>query len=126
MSKKLKILLAEDSPCLSVYVQTILRRWDCEVLVEQSAEGAIHRAAAFGPDVALLGFITPGMNGAKAAIELLRVSPGTQIVLWNEPVPPHVLSDLTARGYDFRTLAAPFDEEELRAVCLPSSHPQVE
>ena len=118
MSKKLKILLAEDDPSLSRYIQTILSRWDCEVLVEQSAEGAIHRAVSFRPDTALLGFVTPGMDGAQAGISLLRVSPETQIVLWNEPVPPPVLDALKAQGYDFRTLPAPFDEEELRAVLL--------
>jgi CheY-like chemotaxis protein len=67
MSKKPKILLAEDEPCLRLDVQTILSRWDCEVLVEQSAEGAIHRAAVFGPEVALLGFITPGMTRLESS-----------------------------------------------------------
>jgi hypothetical protein len=62
---------------------------------------------------------TPGMDGAKAGLELLRVSPETQIVLFNESVPADILSDLRAQGYEFRTLAAPFDIEELRAVCFP-------
>jgi hypothetical protein len=77
----------------------------CEPTVEPTAEGAIQRAATFKPDVALLG-LTPGMERVQAGIGLLRISPGTQIVLWNEPVPPDVLSDLRARGYNFRTLSA--------------------
>jgi len=119
MSKKLKILLAEDDPFLIRYMQTLMGRWDCDLAVEQTAERAIQRAATFRLDICLLGFVTPGMDGAKAGIELLRVSPGTQIVLFNESVPADVMSDLKARGYNFRTLAAPFDEEELRAVCFP-------
>jgi hypothetical protein len=59
------------------------------------------------------------MDGAKAGIELLRVSPETQIVLFNEFAPADILTDLKARGYNFRTLPAPFDETELRAVCFP-------
>ena len=122
MSKKLKILLAEDDPSLIRYMQTLMSRWDCELAVEPSGADAIRRAATFKPDVALLGFITmPGMDGAQAGIGLLRVSPETQIVLWNEPVPPDVLSDLRAQGYDFRTLPAPFDAEELRTLCFPLS-----
>jgi hypothetical protein len=66
------------------------------------------------------------MDGAKAGIELLRVSPRTQIVLFSESVPADTLSDLKARGYKFRTLLAPFDEEELRTVCFPTPHPTVE
>jgi hypothetical protein len=83
--------------------------------------GAIHRAATFKPDVALLG-LTPGMERAQAGIGLLRISPGTQIVLWNEPVSTHVLSDLRSQGYDFRTLAAPFDEQKLWDLCFSPHH----
>lgn len=119
-----KILLAEDEPSMRRYIQTIMSRWDCELAVEPSGADAIRRAATFKPDVALIGYCTPGMDGAQAGINLLLVSPETQIVLWNEPVPPHVLSDLTARGYEFRTLAAPFDEEELRDLCFTSSRPK--
>jgi len=77
------------------YIQMIMIRWDCELAIEPTAEGAIRRAATFKPDVALLG-LTPGMERAQAGIGLLRISPGTEIVLWNEPVPTHVLSDLSA------------------------------
>jgi CheY-like chemotaxis protein len=122
VSKKFKILLAEDDPFLIRYIQTLMSKWECELAVEQTGADAISRAATFEPDVALLGYCTPGMDGAQAGIELLRVSPRTQIVLWNEPVPPHVLRDLTARGYNFRTLAAPFDEEELRDLCFAPHH----
>ena len=85
MSKKLKILLAEDDPCLSLYVQTILSRRDCEVLVEQSADGAIHRAAAFEPDVAILGFITPGMTRVESSSSR-RIGIGRTSSLLGSPI----------------------------------------
>jgi hypothetical protein len=66
------------------------------------------------------------MDGAKWNRVVKGVLPGTQIVLWNEPVPPDVLSDLRAQGFDFGTLPAPLKEKELRAVCLASSQPKVE
>jgi CheY-like chemotaxis protein len=113
MPKTLKILLTEDEPSLCRYIETLLSRWGCEVVVEQTAAGAVHRAAALKPDVALLGYIiTPGVNGAEAGIELLRASPETRIVLTVESVPCEVLDGLRAQGYDFRTLAAPFKIEE--------------
>jgi CheY-like chemotaxis protein len=119
MLRELKILLAEDELSMRVYLKTLMSRWDCELAVEPTAESAIQRAATFKPDVALIGYCTPGMDGAQAGISLLMVSPETQIVLFNESVPADMLSELRAQGYDFRTLAAPFDEEELRAVCFP-------
>jgi DNA-binding response OmpR family regulator len=126
MSNRLKILLAEDEPSLSRYIEMLLSKWDCDIVVEQTAERAIRRAATFKPDIALLGFITPGMNGAKAGIELLKDSPETRIVLTVESVPSKVLDDLRARGYDFRTLVAPFNTGELQLLCFPSSHPTME
>src|SRR5271168_2858567 len=119
MPKKLKILVAEDEPSMRHYIRTLMSQWGCELAIEPTAEGAIQRAATFRPDICLLGFVTPGMDGAQAGIELLRVSPETQIVLFNESVPADIVSELKARGYNFRTLAAPFDEKELRAVCFP-------
>lgn len=119
-----KILLAEDEPSMRRYIQMIMSRWDCELAVEPSGADAIRRAATFKPDVALIGYCAPGMDGAQAGINLLVVSPETQIVLWNEPVPPDVLSDLRAQGFDFRTFLAPFDAEALRTLCFPSSHPE--
>ena len=121
---KRKILIAEDEPSMRRYIQTLMSRWDCELAVEPTGADAISRAATFKPDVALIGYCTPGMDGAQAGIELLRVSPETQIVLFNESVPADTLSDLRAQGYDFRTLPAPFDEEELRDLCFSSSHPK--
>jgi CheY-like chemotaxis protein len=119
MSEKHRILIAEDEPSMRRYIQTLMSRWDCELVVEQSGADAISRAATFRPDICLLGFVTPGMDGAQAGIELLRVSPRAQIVLFNESVPADIVSDLKARGYNFRTLAAPFDEKELRYCCFP-------
>jgi CheY-like chemotaxis protein len=123
---KLKILLAEDEPSMARYIQMLMSEWDCELAVEQTGADAISRAATFQPDIALLGFVTPGVDGAKAGVELLKESPRTKVVLAVESVPHHVLSDLRAQGYEFRTLAAPFNEEELRAVCFPPLHPRVE
>ena len=121
MSRKLKVLLAEDDAALSRYFQSLLNQWGCEIAVEQTGEGAVRRAVGFKPDVALLGFITPGVNGAKAGISLLQVSPRTRIVLTVEFVPAAILSGLRAQGYDFWTLAAPFESEELRTLCFPLS-----
>jgi CheY-like chemotaxis protein len=125
MLNKSKILLAEDEPSLSRYIEMLFSQWDCDIVVEQTAERAIRRAATFKPDIALLGFITPGMDGVKAGIELLKDSPETRIVLTVESVPSKVLDALRAQGYDFRTLVAPFNIEELQSLCFPPSQPKV-
>lgn len=126
MSGTLKVLLAEDDPSLSRYFQSLLSQWGCEVAVVQTGEAAVRRAAGFQPDIALLGFVTPGVDGAKAGVSLLQVSPRTKVVLTVEPVPAETLDALRAQGYDFSTLAAPFGSEELRALCFPPSRQTAE
>jgi CheY-like chemotaxis protein len=100
------------------YIQTILRRWNCELAIEQTGADAISRAAVFQPDIAFLGFVTPGINGAQALIAMSMALPGTQIVIFNESVPADILSNLRAQRYDLRTLAVPFTEEELWDLCF--------
>ncbi len=126
MLRKTKLLFVEDEPSMRRYVHALISQWQCELEVEQTGADAIRRAATFKPDVALIGYCTPGMDGAQAGIELLKVSSETQIVLFNESVPADMVSELKARGYNFRTLPAPFDEKELRDLCFPESHPKVE
>jgi CheY-like chemotaxis protein len=112
----LKILVAEDDRLLAQYYVTLLSQWDCETVVEHRGTDAIRRAAAFRPDVALLGVVIPEMGGVEAAIKLLEICPGTKIVLVTESVPPQALEQLAAQGYHFPMLPAPFTREELHAV----------
>jgi CheY-like chemotaxis protein len=112
----LKILVAEDDRLLAQYYVTLLSQWDCETVVEHTGTDAIHRAATFRPDVALLGVVIPEVGGVEAAIKLLEICPGTKIVLVTESVPLKTLEQLKAQGYHFATLPAPFTREDLHAV----------
>lgn len=114
--KMLKILVAEDDRLLAQYYVTLLSQWDCETVVEHRGIDAIRRAATFRPDVALLGVVIPDMGGVEAAIKLLEICTGTNIVFVTESVPPKALEQLAAQGYNFPTLPAPFTREELHAV----------
>jgi CheY-like chemotaxis protein len=112
----LKILVAEDDRNLAHYYKTLLSQWSCEPVVEHTGTGAIRRAVTFRPDIALLGVVMPEMGGVEAAIKLLKICPGTKIVLVTESVPPETLEQLEAQGYHFQMLPAPFNHEELHAV----------
>jgi len=124
------ILVAEDEPALAGVYAMLLSQWGCETVVEYTGTDAIHRAAAFQPDIALLGVVMPEMGGIEAGIKLLEICPGTKIVLVSEPVPPETIEQLEARGYHFATLPAPFTSEELHAVvfgksCIQARRPLV-
>ncbi len=95
MSKKLKILLAEGRS-----LSEPLYRDDFESMGLRRSSRADGKACdPLGVCiVALLDFKTPGMDGAKAGVELLKDSPETRVVLTVESVPSEVLNDLRARG----------------------------
>ncbi len=84
--------------------------------MECSGVDAVYRAATFRPDIALLGFVMPQMDGIEAGINLLKISPKTKIVLITEPVPSETLENLKTQGYNFDAFPAPFAPEELRAM----------
>jgi CheY-like chemotaxis protein len=121
MRGKTKILVAEDEPNLCCYLAVLLDQMNCEIAVEHNGKDAIRRAANFQPDVALVGFVMPGMDGCATGIGLQKVSPHTKVVFISEPVSAETLASLRARGYDFASLPAPFERSELEALVETSS-----
>jgi CheY-like chemotaxis protein len=119
MHQTRKILIAEDEPSLCRYLVALLHQRNCEIAVEHNGEDAIRRAASFQPDVALIGFVMPGMDGSTTGVGLLKVSPRTNVVFITEFVLPEILENLKAYGYHFKTLPAPFEFSELEALCFP-------
>src|SRR5271163_5022744 len=116
MQGKTKVLLAEDDPHFANYLVALLKQMNCEIAVEHNGEDAIRRAATFQPDIALIGFVMPGLDGSATGIGLQNVSPRSKIVFIAEPVLPETLAILRARGYDFKSLPAPFERSELEAL----------
>ena len=121
MRGKTKLLVAEDDPHFIRYLVLLLDQMNCEVAVEHDGEDAIRRAANFQPDVALVGFVMPGMDGSATGIGLQKVSPHTKVVFIAEPVLPETLEGLKAQGYDFKVLSAPFERSELEVLVETSS-----
>ena len=113
--------MAEDDPNFLKYLVVLLDQMNCKIVVEHNGKDAIRRAATFQPDIALIGFVMPGLDGSATGIGLQTVSPHTKIVFISEPVSAETLAILRARGYDFKSLPAPFERAELEALVETSS-----
>jgi len=114
--RKTRVLVCDDEPAIADFVADTLRDEDCETVVEYSGLDAVYRAATFRPDIALLGFAMPKMDGVEAGMSLLKISPKTKIVLITEQVPAETLEALKVNGYNFDAFPAPFTVEDLRAM----------
>jgi CheY-like chemotaxis protein len=110
------VLVCDDEPAIANFVAETLKDDDCETVVEYSGLDAVYRAATFRPDIALLGFAMPKMDGVEAGMSLLKISPKTKIVLITERVPEETLETLKSNGYNFDAFPAPFTGEDLRAM----------
>jgi DNA-binding NarL/FixJ family response regulator len=79
-----RIFIVDDSTIVRNIIKTFLSETgDLEVCGEAfDGLDAVEKVSAFKPDVILLDFAMPRMNGAEAACELKRLMPETPIILF--------------------------------------------
>ena len=106
----LRILLADDHDMVREGLKALLEREDFDVPGEASdGYEAIRLARDLRPDVAVLDFAMPLLNGLEAAREIHHVAPQTRsILLTMHTEDRYVLEALRAgmRGYVVKTQAA--------------------
>jgi two-component system response regulator NreC len=106
----LQILLADDHEIVREGLKGLLERQHFDVVGEAS-EGreAVQLAKELRPDVAVVDYSMPLMNGLEAAREIQRVSPSTRTILLTMHTEDlYVFEALRAgiRGYVVKTQAA--------------------
>jgi len=120
-TKRIQVLIVDDSPIIRLGLRSALEDY-ADIVIVAEAGSAGEGVAAVGrhkPDVVLLDLHLPDKSGLQACRELLKVRPGTQVLILtsssNERNVQEAMS-AGARGYllkenDGATLAA-----ALRAV----------
>ncbi len=106
----LRVLLADDHLIVGQSLKALLEREGFQVVGQVSnGHEAVGVARAVRPDVAILDFRMPVLNGLDAAREILKASPGTRTILLTVHTEDgYVLEALRAgiRGYVVKTQAA--------------------
>jgi DNA-binding NarL/FixJ family response regulator len=79
----LRILIADDHELIRRGVRELLStrsRWQ---VVGEAGDGAdaVRKAVSLKPDVAILDFSMPGMNGPEASAQIVKQVPGTAVVV---------------------------------------------
>jgi DNA-binding NarL/FixJ family response regulator len=115
-----RILLADDHVIVRQGFRALLEREGLEVVAE-AADGhdAVRLAGDLQPDVAVLDFAMPLLNGLDAAKEIRRRSPGTRLILLTVHTEDHyVLEAMHAgvHGYVVKTQAASDLVQAIREV----------
>lgn len=106
----LSVLLADDHPIFTQSLRDLLEREKFKVIGEASdGRQAVKLAEKHRPDVAILDWGMPLLNGLTAAREIGKLSPGTKtIILTGLTDEQYVLDALSAgvNGYVLKTRAA--------------------
>ncbi len=78
------VLIADDSAIMRVSVRMLLEARHTELVVREAVDGAdaIAKAKTSKPDLILLDFSMPRLNGAEAATILKNAMPGTPVILF--------------------------------------------
>jgi two-component system response regulator NreC len=121
-----RILLADDHLIVRQGLRALLERDGLEVIGE-AADGheAVRLADDLHPDVAILDFAMPLLNGLDAAKEIRRRSPKTRTILLTVHTEDHyVLEALQAgvSGYVVKTQAAADLVQAIHEVCRKATY----
>lgn len=72
-----KILLVDDNSDIRKILQIHIRSMGFDSITAANGKEAVERAIAEKPDLILMDFVMPAMNGGEAT-QILRLSPGTK------------------------------------------------
>lgn len=109
-TKRFRILLADDHVIFRQGVRGLLEREGFEIVAEAGdGEEAIRLAAELTPDVAILDFAMPRLNGPDAARKIAKISPQTRLILLTMYSEESCISSALQagmRGYVLKTQSA--------------------
>jgi CheY-like chemotaxis protein len=128
-SSSIKVLLADDHELVRDGLATLLQELDIFTIVGMAADGrqAVQLAAELEPDVVLMDFSMPVMNGIEATTQIRRLLPGIRIIGLTMHNDPEIRKGMLSAGA-CACLSKAISPEELikniQMACLSKSAPQ--
>lgn len=115
---RIRVLIADDHAMVRAGLAAVLRACPDIDVVAECADGgrAVDEVLAARPDVAVLDFAMPGLNGAEAAGRIGREAPGVRVLVvsaYEERTYLQQVLAAGARGYVLKRAAA---DDLVRAV----------
>jgi DNA-binding NtrC family response regulator len=78
---RLSVLLVEDEPILAKNICAYLVRYGYEVRIATTAEAGLSELEAFKPDIIVLDFNLPGMNGLEALAKIRAIDRQIKVIM---------------------------------------------
>jgi PAS domain S-box-containing protein len=109
-----EVLVVDDDSDVRAFLAESLEGLGCTVVAAASGPDAVKALGSWRPDLALIDYAMPGMNGAEAAREARRLHPGLPIVFVTGYAESEQLE--AALGCDVPVLRKPFTLAQLAAA----------
>ena len=97
---KARLLIADDHELVREGLRKVLeQRTQWEVCAEaRDGREAVEKARQFGPDLAILDFSMPELNGLEAARQIREALPRTEVLILTMHEPDSLVRDVLAAG----------------------------
>jgi len=90
-----KILLVDDDPDLLLLLSKTIESWGYEVIAVPSGKDAIGRAASDKPDIVIMDYMMPGMDGITALREIRKTDTKILAILFTVDLDSVPIKDTT-------------------------------
>ena len=115
---QIKILVVDDHALTRRGIMAILKGYNSDWYLDEAEDGvkAVIKASQLKPDIILLDYHMPRLNGAKAATLIRKASPGSKIILVSMEMSPNVMIDSVNAGVVGIVSKNDYDNELIEAI----------
>lgn len=93
-----RILLVDDDPDLLLVLSKTMESWGYEVITAPSGKDAIARVADSNPDIVIMDYMMPGMDGIAALREIRKTNTKVLAILFTVDLDSVPIKDTTDLG----------------------------
>lgn len=112
--RRLKVLIADDEKNIADTIRIILNKYGMDATAVYGGRAAIEQAVSWKPDVLLVDYVMPDLNGIEAAVKICEeLSTCRVLVLSAMAAVPEVKQRLQRRERRFEVLVKPIHPAEL-------------
>jgi len=99
-STPVKILIVDDHALIRKGIMALLKNYNSSWELYEAEDGvkAVVKAEEIDPDIILLDYHMPKLDGAKAATIIMKASPQTKIIIVSMDVSPEMIMEIIHAG----------------------------